>query len=157
MLVRDAIEKPEFTERTGDFVMSHHGIVALSSIAISTDPCVLPAYRNGSNPVESTGSPPGWSQRLLFQHSLANYHVPGFDPCPDIVAAAVPVLLTAALVAKPKVFIVFLNTATIANVFVLVALMLTGFFKMNVDNWTSGAGFFSNGIVGVSSFSLLKT
>ncbi|KAH6933137.1 hypothetical protein HPB50_012488 [Hyalomma asiaticum] len=122
--------------------LSRH-LAALSFSAIR-------AYRNGSNPLESSDSPPGWSQRLLFEHSLANYHVPGFDPCPDIVAAAVPVLLTAALVAKPKVFIVFLNTATIANMFVLVALMLTGFFKMNADNWTAGAGFFSNGIVGVS-------
>ncbi|XP_050051157.1 high affinity cationic amino acid transporter 1-like [Dermacentor andersoni] len=123
--------------------LSRH-LAALSFSAIR-------AYRNGSGPVveSSSGSPPGWSQRLLFEHSLANYHVPGFDPCPDIVAAAVPVLLTAALVAKPKVFIVFLNTATIVNVFVLVALMLTGFFKMNADNWTAGAGFFPNGIVGV--------
>ncbi|XP_077510777.1 high affinity cationic amino acid transporter 1-like [Amblyomma americanum] len=118
--------------------LSRH-LAALSFSAIR-------GYRNGSTP--ESGSAVS-SQRLLFEQSLANYHVPGFDPCPDIVAAAVPVLLTAALVAKPKVFIVFLNTATIANVFVLVALMLTGFFKMNADNWTAGAGFFPNGIVGV--------
>ncbi|XP_064459463.1 probable cationic amino acid transporter [Ornithodoros turicata] len=101
----------------------------------------LHAYRKGS-PL----SPP---DRLLFQDSLSNYQVPGFDPCPDLVAAVTPLIICAVLIAKPKAFVLFLNTSAIVNIFVLVALLLTGFFKMDADNWTAGSGFFSNGIVGV--------
>ncbi|CAN7990587.1 unnamed protein product, partial [Ixodes hexagonus] len=129
---------------------------ALSRYLAALSYTALRAYRNGSS-VEpgassSASSSSPLADRLLFEDSLANYHVPGFDPCPDIVAAALPVLLTAGLVARPKAFVVFLNTSTIVNIFVLVALMLTGFFKMDADNWTAGAGFFPNGIVGVSLF-----
>ncbi|EEC06341.1 cationic amino acid transporter, putative [Ixodes scapularis] len=129
---------------------------ALSRYLAALSYTALRAYRNdssletGASSSSSAASPALPADRLLFEDSFANYHVPGFDPCPDVVAAALPVLLTAGLVARPKAFVVFLNTSTIVNIFVLVALMLTGFFKMDADNWTAGAGFFSNGIVGVS-------
>ncbi|XP_042146405.1 cationic amino acid transporter 3-like [Ixodes scapularis] len=128
---------------------------ALSRYLAALSYTALRAYRNdssldtGASSSSSAASPALPADRLLFEDSFANYHVPGFDPCPDVVAAALPVLLTAGLVARPKAFVVFLNTSTIVNIFVLVALMLTGFFKMDADNWTAGAGFFSNGIVGV--------
>ena len=85
----------------------------------------------------------------FLESHLGSYHVRGFLPYPDFLGCAFVLMLTILTASGARLSALFIRVATIINLLVILFVILSGFYFMNVENWSSLQKFAPFGFGGI--------